>query len=285
MPAAPAPRAVGEHVVTISASGNAIFQTQARLTAIKEFGPFLKHKINHCIAGSADPGMRPPASALDNGFERFFSSLSSYTVDRLYRNSVFELVPAKTILFDSDAVPNSLLVLGKGAVQIFQPGNGREITFLIVKSLTCLNIAFVLNGTRLPVSARTIEPSSILSIPAVVVRRIFSTDGTFRQLIVDDLTLTQSIMLRELVSLRTETTFERLKDWVVAAIREAEYAISIDLPYGKSLLASRLGMAPETLSRNLARLERSGVLMEERKLRITNLEKFRQLAGIDPWQS
>lgn len=154
-----------------------------------------------------------------------------------------------------------------------------------MEPLTCLNTAFVLNGTRLPVSARTIEPSSILSIPAVVVRRIFSTDGTFRQLIVDDLTFTQSIMLRELVSLRTETTFERLKDWVVAAIREAEYAISIDLPYGKSLLASRLGMAPETLSRNLARLERSGVLMEERKLRITNLEKFRQLAGIDPWQS
>jgi hypothetical protein len=92
-------------------------------------------------------------------------------------------------------------------------------------------------------------------------------------------------MLRELVSLRTETAFERLKDWVLTAIREAEYANSIDLPYGKSLLASRRGMAPETLSRNLARLETSGVLMEERKLRITNFEKFRQLAGIDPGQS
>jgi CRP/FNR family transcriptional regulator, transcriptional activator FtrB len=229
--------------------------------------------------------MRPLASALDNGFERFFASLSSYTVDRLCRNSTFEVVPAKTILFKSDTIPNSLLVLGNGVVQLFQSGNGREINFLIVESLACLNTAFVLNGTRLPVSARAIESSSILSIPAVVVRRMFSTDGTFRQLIVDDLTFTQSIILRELVSLRTETTFERLKDWVVAAIREAEYAISIDLPYGKSLLASRLGMAPETLSRNLARLEKSGVHMEERKLRITNLEKFRQLAGIDPAQS
>jgi len=92
-------------------------------------------------------------------------------------------------------------------------------------------------------------------------------------------------MLRKLVSLRTATTFERHKDWVLAAISEAEYAISIDLPYGKSLLAFRLGTAPETPSRNLARLERSGVLREEWKLRITNLEKFRQLAGIDLWQS
>jgi CRP/FNR family transcriptional activator FtrB len=229
--------------------------------------------------------MRPLTSALENGFERFFASLSSYTVDRLCRDSAFELVPAKTILFESDAVPKSLLVLGKGVVQLFQSVNGQEITFLVVQSLACLNTAFVLNGTRLPVSARAIEPSSILSIPAVVVRRIFSADGTFRQLIVDDLTRTQSIMLRELVSLRTETAFERLKDWVLTAIREAEYAISIDLPFGKSLLASRLGMAPETLSRNLARLEQSGILMEERKLRITNLEKFRQLAGIDPRQS
>ena len=68
----------------------------------------------------------------------------------------------------------------------------------------------------------------------------------------------------------------------LTAIREAEYAISIDLPYGKALLASQLGMAPETLSRNLARLETSGILMEERKLRITNLAKFRQLAAIEP---
>lgn len=226
--------------------------------------------------------MRPLASILENGFERFFASLSSCTVDRLYRNSAFELVPAKTVLFESDTVPNSLLVLGNGVVQIFQSGNGREITLLIVESLACLNTAFVLNGTRLPVSARAIESSSILSIPAVIVRRMFSTDGTFRQLIVDDLTFTQSVMLRELVSLRTETAFERLKDWVLTAIREAGYAISIDLPYGKSLLASRLGMAPETLSRNLTRLEKFGVLMEERKLHITNLERFRQLAGIEP---
>jgi CRP-like cAMP-binding protein len=229
--------------------------------------------------------MRPLTSALANGFERFFASLSSHTVDRLWSSSAFELVPAKTVLFESDTVPNSLLVLGKGVVQIFQSGNGRETTLLIAKPLACLNTAFVLNGTRLPISARAIEPSSILSIPGVVVRRMFSTNETFRRHIVDDLTLTQSSMLGELVSLRTETTFERLKDWVVAAIREAEYANSIDLPYGKSLLASRLAMAPETLSRNLARLETSGVLMEERKLRITNLEKFRQLAGIDPGQS
>jgi CRP/FNR family transcriptional activator FtrB len=229
--------------------------------------------------------MRLLTSALDNGFERFFASLSSYTVDRLRRDSAFELVPAKSILFESDAVPNSLLVMGKGVVQIFQSVNEQEITFLIVKSLACLNTAFVLSGVRQPVSARAIEPSTILSIPAVIVRRLFSADATFRQHIVDDLTLTQSIMLRELVSLRTETAFERLKDWVLTAIREAEYAISIDLPCGKSLLASRLGMAPETLSRNLARLETSGILMDERKLRITNLEKFRQLAGIEPGQS
>jgi CRP/FNR family transcriptional activator FtrB len=229
--------------------------------------------------------MRPLTTVLDNGFERFFASLSSHTVVRLWSSSAFELVPAKTVLFESDTVPNSLLVLGKGVVQIFQSSNGRETTLLILKPLACLNTAFVLNETPLPISARAIEPSSILSISGVVVRRMFSIDRTFRQLIIDDLTFTQSIMLRELVSLRTETAFERLKDWVVAAIREAEYAISIDLPYGKSVLAARLGMAPETLSRNLARLERSGVHIVERKLRITNLEKFRQLAGIDSGQS
>lgn len=48
---------------------------------------------------------------------------------------------------------------------------------------------------------------------------------------------------------------------------------SFELPYSKLLIASRLGMEPETFSRTLAKLDDHGIHIEGNKVRITDLEK------------
>ena len=213
-----------------------------------------------------------------DSFRRFFAGLSPHTIDTLCRNAVLEFVPAKTLLFEKDALANSLLILGEGLVQIFRADSEGETTVLIIKPPASLNTAFALSNIRPPVSARAIVQSFVLRIPLLSIRRMFESDTDFRQLIIGDLTSTQNAILQELLSLRTQTALERLTAWVFAIYREADYASAIDLPYGKSLLAARLGMAPETLSRNLALLESLGVSVRDRTLHITNVEKFRSLA-------
>lgn len=216
-----------------------------------------------------------------DSFARFFAGLSPNSVDSLCRNAALELVPPKAVLFEKGAGPQALLVLGEGLVHLFHAASGRETTLMIARPLACLNTISALCNLPPPVSARTIERSFVLRIPAAAVRRAFDLDANFRKLIIRDLTTAQDMMRQELLSLRSRNTFERLKDWALAMCRAAGYASTIDMPYGKSLLAARLGMAPETLSRNLALLEDLGVSLHDRTLRIADVESFRKSAEDD----
>jgi CRP/FNR family transcriptional activator FtrB len=88
-------------------------------------------------------------------------------------------------------------------------------------------------------------------------------------------------MLRELKSVRARTTFQRLVAWILAMHGRANQPSEIEVPYDKSVLAGRLGMAPETLSRDLARLAALGVAVDGRRLTIKDPSVLRQLTTVD----
>jgi hypothetical protein len=51
----------------------------------------------------------------------------------------------------------------------------------------------------------------------------------------------------------------------------------VHLPVEKALIAARLGMQPETLSRGLARLRRVGVVVHAREVEIPDVAALRAL--------
>ncbi|NJO32391.1 MAG: helix-turn-helix domain-containing protein [Rhodospirillales bacterium] len=61
----------------------------------------------------------------------------------------------------------------------------------------------------------------------------------------------------------------------------ADQPSAMDVPYDKSVLAGRHGMAPETLSRELARLAAWGVAVDGRRLTIKDPGLLRQLTTVD----
>jgi len=210
-----------------------------------------------------------------------FAGLSSETVERLRRTAMLEFVPARVMLLQQGRVPESLYFLIDGLVQLFTPGDGPEATILILKPPACFIAAPVLRNEALPTSARTIQPSQVLTIDAAEARRLIETDHGFARLIMNDLALACSGIMQELKSLRTQTAFQRLIAWVLGMHGQVETESGIELPYDKYLLAARLGMAPETLSRNLAQLAKLGVAVHGRTLSIENADNLRRLVKID----
>jgi hypothetical protein len=49
----------------------------------------------------------------------------------------------------------------------------------------------------------------------------------------------------------------------------------VRLPYDKTLVAARLGMKPESLSRALAKLKSFGVVTKGNKVELTDIERLR----------
>ena len=58
--------------------------------------------------------------------------------------------------------------------------------------------------------------------------------------------------------------------------------MSVALPYNKALIAGRLGIKPETLSRAFARLRDHGVRIEAAMAHIEDVDRLRELVAEDP---
>jgi CRP/FNR family transcriptional activator FtrB len=198
-------------------------------------------------------------------------------VDHLGLYARAENVATKTLLLREGETADSLFILVEGLVQLFTSYHGNN-TILILKPVTCFITCAALCGEVLPVSARTIGPAKVYRLAAGDARHLVETDANFAQFVLKDLAGAQSALMQELTSIRTKTALQRLVAWIIAMRGKTKTSSVLELPYDKSLLAARLGMAPETLSRNLAQLAKLGVAIRGRRLQIKNFERLRQIA-------
>lgn len=87
-------------------------------------------------------------------------------------------------------------------------------------------------------------------------------------------------MTLQVEQLKTRNAEQRLVDFLVGLCKADSGPCRITLPYEKSLLAARLGMRPESLSRNLAHLAGFGVHVDGEVVDIDNVEELaRHFAG------
>lgn len=211
----------------------------------------------------------------------FFSGLSQVSLGLLRQTATLENVPGKTLLFDAGGLSESLFVLTDGLVQLLDSVSGDEATILLLQPVTSFVTAAVLRNEKLLTAARTVKPSRIVRIPTATAQRLFAEDAAFARAITEDVCLNYRKAIRELKNMRMRTGFQRLVAWILAMQACSATPNQVSLPFNKALLAGRLGMSPETLSRDLARLAAMGVRVHGRTLHIADIGKLRQFIRCD----
>ncbi|WP_083638800.1 Crp/Fnr family transcriptional regulator [Rhizobium oryziradicis] len=76
---------------------------------------------------------------------------------------------------------------------------------------------------------------------------------------------------------RLQTAPQRVAQYLLENCQSAMGAASIRLPFQKSLLAGKLGLAPEALSRAFSSLRHSGVTVRGRMIQIEDVSALRQI--------
>jgi len=85
-------------------------------------------------------------------------------------------------------------------------------------------------------------------------------------------------LLREIDSLTLHNAMHRLAAYLLTGIEDEEGSVEIDLTTPKHVIASRLSVKPETLSRTFKRLIEHGcITMEEKHIVIKDIKVFRKL--------
>jgi CRP/FNR family transcriptional activator FtrB len=119
-------------------------------------------------------------------------------------------------------------------------------------------------------SARTLEPSRLLLVPASDLRAIFRSDAEFAVSIVGELAGAFRAMARHAKNLKLRTARERIACYLLEQSLLAGGAERFVLQVEKRLVASYLGMTPESLSRALKSLEPEGVSLRGQTVTIHN---------------
>ncbi len=201
--------------------------------------------------------MRTSDAYLIRGFP-IFRNVPEATFESVTGRSRIRDVPAGEVLLREGERPTHLFVLLNGLVETFARHGDKTVTLSFVRPPAAFIVAAVWMDQPQLTSARASLPSRVLEIPAGVVRDTMAQDGAFCAAVGLELAIRYRDVLKELKNQRMRGAVERLANWLLleSAVVRSE---TFELEVGKSLLASRLGMTGEHLSRAFAQLRDHGV--------------------------
>jgi CRP/FNR family transcriptional regulator, transcriptional activator FtrB len=208
-----------------------------------------------------------------------FSHVSDPHFRTLLRSATLRHLPAQTVLFTESERPTYLYTLIEGSVELFSEHHDRRCTIAVLRSVRPCVLTSIVEH-RNPMSARTLERSQLLLVPAKVIRELIETDLGFTGAATHELAGDCRQAIEDFKNDRLTTAIERLASWMLRADAEAGGKGEFAIPYDKRTLASVLGMAPENLSRNLAALAKSGVVVRGRRVKLNNRPALAARSGL-----
>ena len=152
----------------------------------------------------------------------------------------------------------------------------------LIRPVGAFILAAVLSDQIYLQSARTLTRARILMIPAERVRRGMAQDAAFMTAIVAEHARGYRQAIKALKNQKLRTGAERLANWLIAAAAGQGTPASVTLDVEKRVLASRLGMTPENLSRAFSSLGTYGVLTRGAQIELTDPAALVAFARPDP---
>ena len=207
-----------------------------------------------------------------------FSGMTEKNFEDLLNAAFLQRFPERMSLIAEGDLPDFLHIVVEGSVEMFASHGGHETTIDIMRPVTTFILAAVIRDDVYLKSARTLTPARILMIPAQTVRDVFGRDAAFARAIVNELAERYRSLVRSLKNEKLRTSAERLANWILQADAKQGHQRNVALTFDKRTLASRLGMRPEILSRNLAMLTKYGVKTSGRVIVIDDLVALQQFA-------
>ncbi|MFO1147429.1 MAG: helix-turn-helix domain-containing protein [Alsobacter sp.] len=203
--------------------------------------------------------MRTSDRHLIRGFP-IFRGVSDAMFDRMtLRAEIFDVDPGEVLLKEGEE-PRFLFVLLNGLVEAYAAHGGVDATLSFIRPPGAFIVAAVWTGQVQLTSVRVVRRSRLLRLPAGEVRDAIAADAAVASAVGLELAIRYRDILRELKNQRMRSATERLANWLLVESEVAGSA-SFRLEIGKALLAARLGMASEHLSRAFATLRDHGVSM------------------------
>jgi CRP-like cAMP-binding protein len=130
-----------------------------------------------------------------------------------------------------------------------------------------------------PVGAAVVEDSRLLVVSADPFVQRLAANGDYALKMMAAMSRHMRRLVQQVERITLKSSTERVAEFLVKLCPQRTGAAVIRLPMDKALIAGRLGMQPETLSRSLAKLRSLGVVSNGPQVSIADVAALREMSG------
>lgn len=207
-----------------------------------------------------------------------FCDMGSDKFEALMQAAYLQRFPPQVQLITEGESADFLHVVIEGCVELYATSNNRETTMALVRPISTFILAAVVKDALHLMSARTIDKSKILMIPAENIRELFMQDAGFARAIVVELASCYRSVVKAHKNQKLRTSVERLANYLIRLEARQGGNGKTTLPYDKRMIASLLGMTPENLSRAFGTLSGYGVEVKGAQITLSKIDDLKTLA-------
>jgi CRP-like cAMP-binding protein len=211
-----------------------------------------------------------------------FSGLNPREVQRLLAQAtVIDLEPGQSLFRQGDAAAAFFIVI-TGWVKLYRitPAGDETVLHVLTKGESFAEaVAFV--GGRYPATASAATDARVVVIPAHHVINCVREMPDIALAMIASTSQHLHRLVQRVEQLSAQSGLQRVAEFLAGLCPNMDGSCTISLPYDKTLIAGRLGLKPESLSRVFAKLRSVGVDVRASDVVVSEVAQLRSLVASD----
>ena len=185
---------------------------------------------------------------------------------------------ARQILFREGDPPEYLYCVLSGYCRLYRMSrDGREADIRICGPGDTFNDSLIYGSDRCPHNAQVAENAVIARFELSRLRQLIDEEPGVAKAVMRSLSNGLLSAMECIANDRLQTAPQRVAHYLITNCPHDATSYSLRLPFQKSLLAGKLGLAPEALSRAFSALRSSGVIVRGRIIQVNDLAALKQI--------
>ena len=209
-----------------------------------------------------------------------FSGLPARALDLLLSQSEHQALARRSTLFEQDEPATAFYLVLDGWVKLFRmtAGGDEAVVGTFTRGDSIAEVPCLTDGIY-PVSAETVTDARLLAVSASGFTALTRSNPEICLPMVASVSLHLRELVDQIEELKARTGPQRLASFLVGLAPVSQGPCTIALPYEKLLIAGRLGMKPESLSRAFQRLQSLGVRIHHDTVAVSEIARLAEFAG------
>lgn len=178
---------------------------------------------------------------------------------------------------------SAIYIVAGGWVKLYRIApNGTEAVVGVFTRGRSIGEAVAFRNDVYPVAAEAVTDCEVIRIEADHFLRLIHDNPAIAVSILSATFAHLHGLVEQIEQLKAQTGAQRVAEFLLELAQCEAGACTVTLPYDKVLIAGRLGMKPESLSRAFARLRKFGVTVHQNHAKIADIAALRDYAEEDP---